>query len=293
MLLAGYTLMHEHVTIDLSGVKKDDDCRLDEKEKTIEEFRALKELGVHNILEVTNLGMGRNAAYIRDVAQASGMNILMCTGFYKEPFLPDYVYEKTVSELADLMISELESGIEDTGIKASAIGEIGTSRNAMTEMERKVFTASAKAAAGTGALITTHTTLGALANEQLDLLISEGVDPARVVIGHMDLNSDPDYILSVLDRGANIGFDTVGKLNYQSDEYRIGTLKKIFQRGYGRQVVLSMDITRKSHLKANGGPGYSYIMTSFIPALYKAGFTCEDVHMMLCSNPERLLERRG
>lgn len=293
MLLAGYTLMHEHVTIDLSGVKKDDDCRLDEKEKTIEEFRALKELGVHNILEVTNLGMGRNAAYIRDVAQASGMNILMCTGFYKEPFLPDYVYEKTVSELADLMISELESGIEDTGIKASAIGEIGTSRNAMTEMERKVFTASAKAAAGTGVLITTHTTLGALANEQLDLLISEGVDPARVVIGHMDLNSDPDYILSVLDRGANIGFDTVGKLNYQSDEYRIGTLKKIFQRGYGRQVVLSMDITRKSHLKANGGPGYSYIMTSFIPALYKAGFTCEDVHMMLCSNPERLLERRG
>ena len=29
VLKEGYTLMHEHVAIDLSGVKKDLDCRLD------------------------------------------------------------------------------------------------------------------------------------------------------------------------------------------------------------------------------------------------------------------------
>ena len=27
----GYTLMHEHITIDLSGIKKDTDCQLDSK----------------------------------------------------------------------------------------------------------------------------------------------------------------------------------------------------------------------------------------------------------------------
>ena len=38
MLKDGYTLMHEHIFIDLSGVKKLDDCRLDCKNETIEDI---------------------------------------------------------------------------------------------------------------------------------------------------------------------------------------------------------------------------------------------------------------
>ena len=136
MLQSGYTMMHEHVTIDLSGVKKDPDCRLDCKDQTIEDFRALKELGVGNVLEVTNLGMGRDVDYIMDVARASGINILVCTGFYKEPFLPDYVYTSSEEELADLMVAEIEEGIGKSGVKASAIGEFGTSKGRMTDMHR-------------------------------------------------------------------------------------------------------------------------------------------------------------
>ena len=40
-LVKGYTLMHEHITIDLSGVKNDIDCRLDCYEETLEEFKQL------------------------------------------------------------------------------------------------------------------------------------------------------------------------------------------------------------------------------------------------------------
>ena len=36
MLKDGYTLMHEHIFIELSGIKKLDDCRLDCKNETIE-----------------------------------------------------------------------------------------------------------------------------------------------------------------------------------------------------------------------------------------------------------------
>ena len=67
LLQDGYTLMHEHVTIDLSGVKKDLDCRLDCFDETVEEFRRLYGYGVRNILEVTNLGMGRDIDYIKRV----------------------------------------------------------------------------------------------------------------------------------------------------------------------------------------------------------------------------------
>ena len=47
-LKKGYTLMHEHVTIDLSGVKGDPDCRLDCFEETVREFEQLYEYGVQH-----------------------------------------------------------------------------------------------------------------------------------------------------------------------------------------------------------------------------------------------------
>lgn len=56
----GYTYCHEHLHIDLSAVKQELDCRLDHYEKIADEMRELKQLGVSNIIEVTNSFMGRN-----------------------------------------------------------------------------------------------------------------------------------------------------------------------------------------------------------------------------------------
>ena len=288
-LADGYTLMHEHVTIDLSGVKKDEDCRLDCFEETVKEFKSLYGFGVRNILEVTNLGMGRDVEYIRRVAEESGMNIIVSTGFYKEPFLPDCVYEKTVEELAFMIEQELTQGIGESGICASVIGEFGTSKLKMTDMEKKVFDAMAAAAVRTGAPVTTHTTLGTMGAEQADYLIGLGVKPEKIIIGHMDLSQDVETILSVLRRGVNVGFDTVGKLNYCLDTFRAEALKRIDEEGMLSQVVLSMDITRKSHLKYRGGIGYAYIFETFLPLLRESGFTQVQIDMLLKENPERIL----
>ena len=116
-----------------------------------------------------------------------------------------------------------------------------------------------------------------------------GLDPSRIVIGHMDLSNDIPLILRLLERGVSIGFDTVGKLDYAPDSFRLEALRAIFDKGFQDQVVLSMDITRKSHLKANGGLGYSYLFTSFVPYLMANGFTRQDVDRLLVDNPARLL----
>jgi len=85
---------HEHVTIDLSGVKNTLDCRLDEFEKTVEEFRALHDRGVRTIIDQTARGMGRNIPYAQAVGEASGVRIFHATGFYKAPFLPEECYTR-------------------------------------------------------------------------------------------------------------------------------------------------------------------------------------------------------
>lgn len=287
----GYTLMHEHMTLDLSGIKNDDDCRLDCFEETVAELKELYEYGVRNILEVTNTGMGRDIPYIQAVSRESGINILLCTGFYKEPFLPPWVRERTAGELADFMVREIEEGIEGSGLGAWAVGEVGTSRGEMKEQEKKILEAAARAAVITGAAVTTHTTLGTLGREQAEFLIRQGVRPEKIVIGHMDLSQDMDAVSSVLETGVNIGFDTVGKENYCPDSFRAKAIKEIQDRGRISQVVLSMDITRKSHLKSRGGPGYAYLFTDFLPMLTTHGVTRESIDLMLIHTPRRILER--
>ena len=105
----------------------------------------------------------------------------------------------------------------------------------------------------------------------------------------MDLSKDIEKILQVLDMGVNVGFDTVGKLAYCPDTFRVEALHEIAERGRLSQVVLSMDITRKSHLKSGGGIGYVYLFEKFLPMLWESGFSKEQTDMLLIHNPKRIL----
>ncbi len=283
---------HEHTTVDLSGVKKDLDCRLDETEKTIREFNGLHERGVGMIVDVTNRGMGRDVNTVCRVAQQTGVTILHSTGYYKEPFLPAEVYDHTEEQLAQMMVEELTTGIEDTGVKASVIGEIGTSKERIEPAEEKIFRASCRAQLQTGVPIVTHTTLGLLGLEQVALFQQMGVDLSRVVLSHIDLSGDVEYMKRLLDKGVNIAFDTVGKNNYQPDEQRAKWLVALCEAGYAGQIVMSMDITRKSHFKENGGLGYAYLLDTFVPMLRRAGIRDAALHQLLCETPARIYKAK-
>lgn len=284
-----YTLMHEHITIDLSKEKGNPDCRLDTFDETLSELNTLYQQGVRRIVDVTEPGMGRNPEYLAEMSEKSGIRILHSTGVYKAPFLPEWFVGAEVQDITARMISEIQDGI-DGKYKASMIGEIGSSKNNFTEVEKKVFDAAVIASKETGTPIYTHTTLGTMGIEQADFFKQKGQDLARVVIGHMDLTGNMEYICRVLDTGVTVGFDTVGKNNYLPDSKRAALLKALTDSGYASQIVLSMDITRKSHLKAFGGYGYSYLIEKFLPMLQKAGVSDYSIKKMLVDNPARILD---
>lgn len=175
------------------------------------------------------------------------------------------------------MINEINHGIKGTGVKAEIIGEIGTSYNVWTDTEKKVFEAVVIAHQETKKPITTHTSIGTLGHEQVDFFKKHNVDLNRVVIGHVDLTGDADYILKMLKDGVYVEFDTVGKESYMPDRTRAEILKKIQDAGYIDHVFLSMDITRKSHLEYKGGLGYNFLLDSFIPLLTSHGLTDDSI----------------
>ncbi|WP_244444938.1 phosphotriesterase family protein [Oceanobacillus jeddahense] len=277
--------MHEHTTIDLSEVKNTEDCQLDVLSQTVSEYKKLYEKGVRNIVDVTNFGMGRNIPFVEKTAELSGINIIHSTGFYQEEFYPVQVWRESKEQLAERMVKEINEGIKGTNIKADIIGEIGTSFNEWTETEKKVFDAVVIAHKETNKPITTHTSIGTLGWEQVEFFKSQKVDLDKVVIGHVDLTGDVDYILNMLKQGVYVEFDTVGKENYMPDRTRAEMLKKIQDAGYIERVFLSMDITRKSHLEYQGGLGYSFLLDSFVPLMQSYGITDESINKMLVKNP--------
>jgi phosphotriesterase-related protein len=279
---------HEHITIDLSGVKEDRDCCLDDRETVLKELKALENLGVGFVVDQTNRGMGRDTLYAQSVADEAGLGVLHATGYYKEPFLPDECYILTEEDLCKVMLDELLVGVGQTGIRASFIGEIGTSGDCVRPVEEKIFRAAGRAHAETGCPICTHTTLGALGMEQLAILREYCVDLSKVVLSHIDLSGDVDYMFRLLETGVNIAFDTVGKENYQSDSDRVAWLTELCRKGYAGQIVMSVDITRKSHYKVNGGHGYAHLAETFIPLLRDAGCEARDIEAMLTDNPARI-----
>ncbi|EAA0639184.1 phosphotriesterase-related protein [Shigella flexneri] len=260
----GYTLAHEHLHIDLSGFKNNVDCRLDQYAFICQEMNDLMTRGVRNVIEMTNRYMGRNAQFMLDVMRETGINVVACTGYYQDAFFPE--------------------------LKAGIIAEIGSSEGKITPLEEKVFIAAALAHNQTGRPISTHTSFSTMGLEQLALLQAHGVDLSRVTVGHCDLKDNLDNILKMIDLGAYVQFDTIGKNSYYPDEKRIAMLHALRDRGLLNRVMLSMDITRRSHLKANGGYGYDYLLTTFIPQLRQSGFSQADVDVMLRENPSQFFQ---
>jgi len=286
-LSQGITYMHEHVTIDLSGVKNTDDTRLDCFDETVLEFQKLYAKGVRNMVDVTVVGMRPNPLYVLEVAKQSGINIIQATGFYTQRFFPPFVETDSIDQLATFMVQEIQVGIAGTEVRAGIIGEIGASKDGFTPDEQKVFEAAARAHRETGVPITTHATLGTFAYEQAVFFTERGVDTSKVLIGHVDLSGDADYALRVLEQGVYVGFDTVGKENYLPDIDRVRMLQCIEQAGHIDRVVLSMDITRQSNMEHMGGIGYSYLLDRFVPLMREHGIREASIEQMLVTNPRR------
>lgn len=288
VLKPGITYAHEHIPIDRSEVIEDEDALLDSQQLVIQELKGLYKKGVRNIVEATCRGIGRNVAYAQKVAAETGINIVQATGWYQSAFLPIEVYQLSVTQLAEMMIKDITIGIKNTDIKAGVIGEIATTKNRWTEQEEKVFNAAVIASKETHTPIMTHTSIGTLGHEQVEFFQKKHANLSKIIIGHVDLTGNPNYVLEMLKTGINVEIDTIGKNNYMSDAKRVDIIKAAQDAGFTDQIVMSMDITRKSHLKANGGIGYAYLLDSFIPELKAGGVTEGFINKMLVENPQRI-----
>ncbi|MDO4428831.1 MAG: hypothetical protein Q4B91_04950 [Atopobiaceae bacterium] len=289
----GVTMAHEHLSVDLGSVRGDTDSVFTASELVFSEMERLRASGVASVVEVSCIDMGRDVRALQEISRRSGLNIICSTGFYLEKYHPAWLADSPVSRIEEVLEGEFVNGIDGTDVRPGVIGEIAGEKTQIADSERKVIIASAHVAARVGCAVTTHCQLGCLAPEQADLLIGEGMDPAKVVLGHLDLANDLDYYRRVLARGVNIGFDTCGKVAYLADEQRAQNLATLAAEGYASQIVLSTDISRQSYMHGKGGFGYTAVMERVLPMAREHGLDEASIQTMLVDNPARIFDIEG
>ena len=290
----GVTHMHEHLIADCSFSGNDPRKKLDDVAVAIAEMEYFKQAGGQTIVELTCRGLGQNAAALRRIAEESGVNVIAATGFYREVVYPDYVKSETVDQLAQRMISDANQGIAGTGVRAGIIAELATEADTdeVSPLEEKVFRAAGQAHLATGLPVSTHCWAGHHSFEQVQLLTDEGVQPDKIVIGHLAVQAGLEETnRGLADLGVNLGIDAIGydETGNFYDEDRATLAKRLIDWGYLEQITISQDLLRNYHLKSHGGYGYGYLLERFVPMLHQRGVTAEQIQVLLVDNPRRIL----
>jgi phosphotriesterase-related protein len=247
-----------------------------------EEMAIAKNEGIACIVDGGHPDMGRDINFLRQVSMKSGMPIVAGAGFYTQPFYPKEIASMSEEQVFQAIMKQVDTD------PIGALGEIG-SWDYIVKDERKVFRAVGKAHLATNLPIFTHSGIpGKSALEQLDILEDAGVDPKRVVIGHLGNLVDPNTEVhrAVCRRGAFIGFDRIGG---NGDDRVVPLVISLIDAGYADNLMFSSDFSNAAQLKRNNGPGYAKTLTVFVPKVKKAGATDEVLRQIMNDNPRRFL----
>jgi phosphotriesterase-related protein len=301
----GRTLIHEHVLIGFPGWDLDAKAppfkRTETMARGIDQMQALGDLGVGTFVDPCPMDLGRDVEFLAELSQRSGMRIICTTGAYFEAEGITYTFRNLpVEEITEIYVKEITAGVGDTGIKAGAV-KIATGSGRVSDYERKLVTAGARAARATGVPLISHTQDASCGHDQIDIVTGEGVSAERLVVGHSDGVDDPGYHRSLAERGAFVGFDRFGISIIVPDEVRVRNVLALARAGHTRRILLSHD----SIVCWRGRPvphGNSYdevlarlpdwrpttIFTKIVPQLLAGGLSREDVETILVDNPRRL-----
>ncbi len=292
----GFTLPHEHTSCRLEQVASRQQL-LDfssDPDLMADELRDFRRRGGSCLVDLTPPGLGRDPVWLRDLATRTGLSIVMAAGWYRESFYPPEaaIDRREVDDLADELVAEVERGVGESGVHPGIIGEIGTDQAWISPREERVHRAAARAAARTGLSLVTHSLRSTVALAQLRIFEEERLDADRVVIGHADTVLDLDYHLALLERGASLCFDQLGRSGEAAaarEARLVELIVELLERGFTHRILLSQDICTNDQLRAYGGTGYGYLAQHFLPHLRTAAVGEGEIAAMTTDNPRRML----
>jgi phosphotriesterase-related protein len=306
------SLAYQPVTLEnLSWVRYNMTDNLDnrmllDEEMSIREAMLFKLHGGKTIVDQTSIGIGRDPHALARISRATGLNIIMGSGYYIDGSYPrEPMDAKDEEQVADEIIHDIRTGVGGTDIHSGIIGELGCSWP-LRPNEMKVLRAGALAQRETGCAVFVHPGRNEKSPvEIIDVLDKAGADLKRVIVSHMcRCGFRLDTRRKLLDSSCFIAYDNFGLEGYYpirlavaedhlpdmlNDVQRIKEIKELIDMGYINQILISQDIGMKITTFSYGGGGYAHILRDVLPYMKAYGITDDHIETIMVGNPRRLL----
>ena len=258
----GRTLSHEHLSTGFPGIERlpgflDEPRRAEMVDRCVDALARAADAGIDTIIDLTPFDLGRQMWLFESVAERSEVNVVCATGVYR--WVPPIYWALSEDEIAAIWISEIEDGVEGTGIRPGFIKlawdlEYDLHPEGARMSPRMLLEHTARAAArtaqATGTPISCHTlAANQLGVPLLDIFEEEGVDLRAVTIGHSNDTAAPpsapthdmDYLTGLAARGATVGLDRFFSTDPGYVARRSSIALELMEAGYAEQVTLGHD----------------------------------------------------
>lgn len=282
----GVTLVHEHICCyseylyAMAGNRYLDKAAL--ADRAVAYLMKMKEeYQLATIVDCTPINIGRDPELLKDISKRTGINLLCATGFYytEEPL----VNSLSVETLADYVTEDAER--VNAGIIKCAV-----ERKQISQYDEKVLRACAKAQLSLGLPLVLHTN----ANHQnglraMEILLSEGVKPQAITVGHLSDTEDLEYVKKIAGYGCYVGLDRL--YENKSREYiskKLESINALCEAGFTQKILLSHDALFfngfESNPKLNPAPRLAYCFSHILSELDR-----EIADDIMIRNPQRML----
>lgn len=288
----GHFQPHEHLFVSPTpGTDLFPALLVNDPEKSIAEVRRYVAAGGDGFLDAQPLDAGRNAAALKQIAEATGAKIVATTGYHLPHFYPadHWIHHEREDQLFARFADELANGcIECRAVRPGAV-KAALGREGLDARAHVKLAAAARAAAGACVPIVIHTEKGAGGLEAVELCAACGVPVQRILICHVDRQAE-DFAPhdAIAATGCMLEYDTIGRFKYHDDPSEIRLLRHMIDGGHLHQLLISLDTTNQRLCSYGGEIGLDYLFSSFLPALRAAGFSEDEIRAITVENPRRI-----
>ena len=275
-----------------------DNLQLLDESTARDEALLFKHAGGQTFVDPTNRGLARDPLALARIARATGLNVIMGSGYYVAAAHPADMERKTTDDIARELVTDLTVGVDGTGVRAGFIGEIGTTWP-WADSEKKVLRAAVAAQRDTGAALMIHPGRHERLPLQLvDFIRAEGADLGRTIMCHIERTiADPAVLYDLAATGVCLEYDLFGletsyypynpAFDMPNDGERMRQILGLIERGHLAQILMSHDIAYKHCLTRWGGFGYHHLLRNVIPRLRAKGADDKIIQTLLIDNPRR------
>ena len=293
--------VHEHIGYGMPGSELDTrwwKTPEERYEETIPKLRQFHEYGGGTFVDVTGICNGRDVDYYKSLSAKTGVHIVACTGFVGGDTALPFFARASVDYLTRQFVHELTVGIGGTGSRAGVI-KVGVSRGGrMTDLDKRIYRAAARAALATGVPILTHLAIDA--ENAIAIFREEGLPLDRVLFGHADdgVNAEKTRDTWIAEQGGRVGFDTFGYETELEDppfwarprKERLDHFLRFIGQGHLDKALVSAD----ANCSPLGWPGVrghtvNYLFEDLIPDLRNAGVDEATITTLFVDNPAEFL----